>query len=606
MTINADAPQDPACPPGILLATGRFLDHGLRVAEVPACRHERLGGEGTSVHRMGDWLIAFMVPSAVTTERSTHVEPALTVLLDGYVSDVEGSAITCESRKGLTDADLVAMQYQNFGIGFTNKLRGSFTALILDHARDRAFLLNDRQGSRPLFIFGEHPDGLLVAPGIRHLVQIRGKPAQLNIGAIGEFLVRGCYYGSDTVFEGIRKLPLATITTIDRPSLKTTEYWRPCYRRSGSRSIPEVLDAFDSLAARATRRLLDRLKGPALLLSGGLDSRLMLAYANAEGPRLPCFTYHVEGSRGDDHTIAQRVAALTGNTLSTYPIPISDYQSAALKEAIAADGRVQIIDAPSSRWDFIGSLHQSMFIGDESFGWKAHVTSPGEALDSVGWWNIDASPRISDWLRPGVRERIRAHIERCQTDLMDICSESSADDLKDHLYYRERMGNLLNGFSARRLRVAEQARPFLDEDLIDFLFTVPAELRCDKKLARLLMQTRFPEIDAIPYASKTSVPWDEADFVCIVRETPSLRDFILRNLDADLDERLAEVFDRARLAETTRKFFSGEKLPPLRSEWWTAIPGAWRLSRQKQDRVGTLRGLLRVLQINLYLTHQAV
>ena len=227
-------------------------------------------------------------------------------------------------------------------------------------------------------------------------------------------------------------------------------------------------------------------------------------------------------------------------------------------------------------------------------------------MDAVGWWNIDVSPRIADWLRPRARRQIEAHIEHRREALVNICAEASPDDQKDHLYYRERMGNLLNGFSARRLAVAEQARPFLDEDLIDFLATVPAHLRCDKQLARMLMQSRFPDLDAVPYATKTSVPWDEADFLRGVRESSTLRDFILRHLSLGLDERLDEVFDRPRLADTAKRLFAGEKLPPLRAEWWSVIPGAWRLSRQRQDRVGTLRGLLRVLQINLYLTHLAV
>lgn len=599
----------PGGTPGILLTTGRFLDRSSDPAGTPAEYGETCSDDSSSArtYRLGDWLSACMTPAHVATERSVYAGPALTVLIDGYLSDVDCGTTKCQWRtKDRNDAEIVAERYQAFGIAFISQLRGSFTGLILDHTREQALLFNDRQGSRPVFVRGEQPHGLLAGPRVQDLIRARHDPVQLHVGAIGEFLVRGCFYGSDTLFEGVLKLPLATVVTIDRDAMKSSEYWRPRYGNPSDNSVPALLEAFDKHLARATRRLLGRLREPALLLSGGLDSRLMLAYANAAGTRLPCFTYHVEGSQGDDHTIAHRIASLTGNAFSSYPISIADFQRTAVQEALAADCRVQIIDAPSDRWEYIANRHASMFIGDESFGWKAQAHSADEAVDAVGWWNIDASPRISDWLQSHARRRIETHIAKHRETLVKACSETSPDDLKDHLYYRERMGNLLNGFSARRLAVAEQARPFLDEDLIDFLATVPAHLRCEKRLARMLMQSHFADLDALPYAARTSVPWDEADFVRSVRESPALHDFFLHHLDHGLDERLGEVFDRPTLGETARRLFAGEKLPRLRAEWWAAIPGAWRLSRQRQDRVGTLRGLLRVLQLNLNLTHLTV
>jgi hypothetical protein len=245
-----------------------------------------------------------------------------------------------------------------------------------------------------------------------------------------------------------------------------------------------------------------------------------------------------------------------------------------------------------------------MFIGDECFGWKGHVESRAAALDAVGWWNIDVAPRLSDWMKPHARKVIRRGIDATLSSLVEDAGQTLADDLKDKLYYVERMGNLLNGFSARRLSVAEQARPFLDEDVIEFLARVPSRLRCDKMLARKLMARKFPGLHSIPYARKTSVPWEEKEFIRLVNAEPGLKAFLIDQLTAGMDSRLAEIFDVARLGEAAKRFFNGEALPPLSREWWVHLPGGWRFTRTSDDRVGTLRSLLRVLQLNLFLCSQ--
>jgi len=327
----------------------------------------------------------------------------------------------------------------------------------------------------------------------------------------------------------------------------------------------------------------------------------MLGYLLDEGIKLPSFSYCVSGTSGDDHTIARRIAEYTDIPHETYLISISDYRESSIKETLAADGRVQIIDAPSSRWEHIGSQFSSMFIGDECFGWKDYVATPDAALNSVGWWNIDVAPRISDWIKPSPRKKILNGIDSILTQLTKDSHERVANDLKDKLYYTQRMGNMLNGFSARRLAIAEQARPFLDEDVIDFLAKVPGHLRSNKLLARKVMQRKFSNLNSFPYATKTSVPWQEKEFVQLVARDKTLSEFIIKQITVDLDERLADIFDSDRLHVATKQFFNSEKLSPLHNEWWAHIPGAWRFGKQSNDRVGTLRGLLRVLQINIFL-----
>jgi len=585
--------------PGIILFTGDLADKSRTEQELNSLLDTGYGRpiRPTAHARLGNWLIACVISRADASGHHYTSDAGITVLFDGYLTAAPAKYKPNEH----TNAELIASLYSELGESFLPDLRGSFVGVILDRKRNKALIFNDRQGSRPLFKRTDGKDTYCFAPQTRFLARVGTPIHAVNSTAVGEYLIRGCFYGTDTLFSGIYKIPQATLATVTRDKCEERQYWSLHYGPPFQSKEDELVEELDHLLQQATRRVLTAVSNPALLLSGGFDSRLMLAYLLSEGAMLPSFSYTVADSAGDDHTIARQVANHVGIPHEIYSISISDYQSTSVKEAIAADGRVQIIDAPSNRWEYIGSQYSSMFIGDQCFGWKNHVTTPDEALDMLGWYDMSVAPRIADWIRPTKLKEINKGIKEWRTRLIDYSADDDANNIKDKLYYTERLSNMLNGFSARRLAVAEQARPLLDEDVIAFISRVPANLRLNKTLARKLMQTKFASLHTLPYAKKTSVPWDDKAFIGLVTGNENLHRFILGELSDNLDSRLGDIFDQDRLRRTAAQFFNGGALPPLRSEWWTHIPGAWRFTRQTLDRVGTLRGLLRILQINLFL-----
>jgi len=425
----------------------------------------------------------------------------------------------------------------------------------------------------------------------------------LNVCAVGQFLIRGCFYGSDTLYEGIHKFPQGNITTFTRGQLSSQQYWSFRFKES-DKILPdsELIDEFDYLVSKATRRLLAVTHRPILLLSGGLDSRLMLAYLRKEGvSQMPALSYMVHNTDGEDHLVAKRLSDHCGLEHETYEIHEDDYRSIAQKEVLAVDGRVQVLDSPSNRWEYIGEKYDSIFIGDECFGWGRTTSNISEALDVIGWFNLDKTHRISDWLRPGARRAIYSRIKIIQDYLVSQSGETDPNNIKDKLYYTERMGNMLNGYGARRLWLMEQARPFLDEDLIEFISKLSINQRQSKSLAWKLIEARFPDLHSIPYSKRDSVPWWPPQFVRITEKNDALYDFIVSNLTDNLNPQLAELFDQKRLTKTIPVLFQNGDVPPLRRDWWARLPGLWRFSRDQYDRVGAVRSALRLLGLTLYL-----
>jgi hypothetical protein len=588
--------------PGLVLFARRLEDKAPAASGLDQLLATGYAGSARCEHRvsMGDWLACGLLGRSDGSFVHRYDDESVTVLLSGYLS-----AVARPSFDGppVDAAGALARLYIEEGPSALESLRGSFAGVVIDRRRDEALVFTDRQGSRPLFAAGALATGLCLAPEAKPLSRLRPEWRTADAVGIGEFLVRGCCYGSSTLFSAVRRLGQAVVLRIGKEGVTEDRYWLPEFDGSRRAPPPDLLDELDHLLEQATQRLLAVLPEPALLLSGGVDSRLMLAYLLRAGRRPPSYAYRVEPSAGEDHVIAQQLADLAGLVHHPFVIPIDNFAAHALAETTATDGRVQICDAPSDRWTFIGQHHRAMFIGDESFGWKGEPKDVAGALDIVGWWNIDVSPRVCDVLRPSSLATLRDGITRALQTTTSALRSTHPIGMKDELYYGERLANLLNGFSARRLAVCEQARPLLDEDVVDFFTRVPHALRLDKRLARDLLAERFPELAAVPYSRKTSVPWDEAVFLRLLSEHAEVRAFIVGQLTDRLCEPLQALFDRGRLADLARCYLSGDKLPPYRDDWWSRLPGGWRFARERVDKVGTLRSLLRIMQLNIYLSH---
>lgn len=588
--------------PGIVLATGdlssRFSSGDAFESVLTAYYGQRIKPAGQAI--VGNWLSACVLTRLDPAESVFRGFNGMTVLFDGYISD----CISKGNYRKYPYATLIGHLYREQGERFVGSLRGSFVGLIIDRQTDSAFLFNDRQGSRPLFLRPFNDRQVLIAPQVKFLASLEPELNRLNKIAVGQFLIRGCFYSNDTLYEGIEKIPQASMLSFANGNWTLGQYWT-LHFKSISNVRPDedaLIDEFDSLLCRATERLLKVAKNPILLLSGGIDSRLLLAYLLIQGVKhIPTFTYAVSGTNGDDHLVAKRTAEHSGLSHETHVIEVGDLPAWAKNEVLAVDGRVQVVDAPSNRWEYLGSKFAAFFNGDKFFGWGKSVVSVNQALDTLGWWNVDKVPRIADWIIPDELKQIRSGIAETQRSIVAHANEPDPNDLKDKIYYEERNGNMINGYSARRLWFMEQLRPLLDEDVTEFITRLPARLRQDKYLARRLMESKHASLHALGYSKRAAVPWGPRQFTKIVSHNDDLFNYIVGNLVENLDPRLSQILDSKRLRKTIVPLFKDQALPPLRKEWWTFLPGMWRFSRERYDRVGAVRGALRLLGLNLYL-----
>jgi asparagine synthase (glutamine-hydrolysing) len=156
-----------------------------------------------------------------------------------------------------------------------------FAIVIVDRDTGRVLLVRDRLGIKPLYL-AEVDGSLRVASTLPALLAGGGVDTELDPVALHHY----CSWHSivpapRTLLRGVRKLPAATVRTIGRDgSTRDRVYWSPAYERDPARagwSARDWEDAVEDALRTAVRRRLVADVPVGVLLSGGLDSSLLVA-----------------------------------------------------------------------------------------------------------------------------------------------------------------------------------------------------------------------------------------------------------------------------------------------------------------------------------------
>lgn len=216
-------------------------------------------------------------------------------IVDGKISTSQVADLLDEHR-----------ELKNFG----RALNGSFLIFIYDPARKTLSVVNDRFASLALYYCHEPQGEVRLSTSFKFLLDQLLHAGMANVAseAAFEFLFFRRLFGEHTYERSIRYLDSASILTIavqDR-EVRVEKYWQPSFEISSRSSRQLAEDLAEALEASMAAHMSDERRF-GLMLSGGLDSRALLAAA----PRPPaCFTSG--RSRNNEFEVAAELAAACG------------------------------------------------------------------------------------------------------------------------------------------------------------------------------------------------------------------------------------------------------------------------------------------------------
>jgi len=176
-----------------------------------------------------------------------------------------------------SDTEVIVYGYKEWGDRVLDRLNGMFGLAIWDSSARRLLLARDRAGIK-LVYYRLDGDGILFGSEIRPILSALPETPSMDPAAVNLFL-RYRYTPSPlTLFDGIRKLAPGTCLVAENGSVKVKRYWN--YSPAPLSPLPSVENVQEELLflyKRAVKRQLISDVPLGLLLSGGLDSGMLLA-----------------------------------------------------------------------------------------------------------------------------------------------------------------------------------------------------------------------------------------------------------------------------------------------------------------------------------------
>jgi asparagine synthase (glutamine-hydrolysing) len=205
-------------------------------------------------------------------------------------------------------ASYLVHAYEESGAAFIERLNGQVSGLLVDLRTSTAILFNDRYGLCRIYIH-ETPDGLMFASEAKCILRLMPQTRRLDETALAQYVSSGCAMQNQTLFNGISVLPPGSRWIFSNGDLIRKEiYFHPAALEHLPRLAPETY--FECFQRTFKRVVPQYLKGNdvGISLTGGLDSRMIMAAADADPAALPCFTFGSSYRDSADVALARRVA----------------------------------------------------------------------------------------------------------------------------------------------------------------------------------------------------------------------------------------------------------------------------------------------------------
>jgi len=219
------------------------------------------------------------------------------------------------------DAGYLVHLYEDDPAAFFRKLNGWFSGLLIDLRERKAILFNDRYALRRIYVH-ENEDALYFASEAKALLRALPLLRQLDERGIGELVGCGCALQNRTIFKGISLLPGASRWTfrparpIERETYFKLDEWERQPRLSADDYYARLRENFPHILRRYFRGK----NALGMSLTGGLDGRMIMAWAPSAPGELPCYTFGGSYRDCTDVVAARKVASACNQPHQVIPI----------------------------------------------------------------------------------------------------------------------------------------------------------------------------------------------------------------------------------------------------------------------------------------------
>ena len=370
--------------------------------------------------------------------------------------------------------------YEEDGEQFVEKLNGLFSGLLIDERQRKVVLFNDRYGLERIY-WHETKEATYFASEAKALLRVLPESRTFDDQGVAEFLTYGCTVEGRTLFRGIQLLPGASVWSFEYGQCQKRKYFFPENWESQPSLSAEVFQStFQETFTRVLPRYFESRAKIGISLTGGLDTRMIMACLPDSTRDVVCYTFSGETGETFDDRLAAQVAKVCGLEHRLLRIG-SDFFA-----------------------DFASHVDRTVYVTDGCFG----ATGAHEI-----YFNRQARQLAPVRLTGNYGSEILRGVStfrplRLSTSLLDpgfnsalySAADSRANADKDPITFaafREVPWNLYGSLAAGRSQVTLRT-PYLDNEIVALAYQAPESLRKSPLSAWRLVQANNRLLSKIP------------------------------------------------------------------------------------------------------------
>lgn len=529
-----------------------------------------------------------------------------------------------------SDTEVLLKLYIAEGEACLNKLNGFFSFAIYDKQEESLFVARDRFGVKPLlYVFDE--DKFIFASEMKAMMQY-GLEKSIDYNSLYLYLQLNYIPAPDTIFTNIKKLLPGHYIKVSKQKIDIQRYYHIPYNHDAAeknkRPYADMQKEFSALLETAVLRRLVSDVPLVAFLSGGIDSSVITALAARHKPDLHTFSIGFRDEKFFDEThYAQLVAkkfktehtvfSLTNDDLYRHLLDILNYidepfaDSSAIsvyilsKEtrkhatvALSGDGADELL----SGYNKHAAHHRVMHPGIKenlvsAFGplWKIMPQSRSGSISNKfrqlsrfaegmkltpkerywQWATLTSNDDALKMLHPDLRinKWLSEYVQRRKNILQFIPDQENINDilytdmqlvLPNDMLTKVDLMSMANGLEVRT--------PFLDVDVVNFAFSLPASYKIDHNLRKRIVQDAFRKVLPAELYNRPKKGFEVPLLKWFRRE---LKGEIMDNWLSEKFIREQSVFDYAEIKKLKEQLFSANPGDVHARIWGLIVFQSW-------------------------------
>jgi len=441
-----------------------------------------------------------------------------------------------------SDCEVLLAGWDKWGEKLLGLIDGMYAFAIWDNQKEKLILVRDPYGKKPLlYCFNEHK--ISFSSDLKSLENIIDC-GNINLEAVENLFRFRFICEPNTIYNNVHKLQAGHILEFNKGKIETKKWYTLPTNSSliyNKRQIyPKIIDIFDNAVSK--RLVSDVPLG--LLLSGGLDSSLILASLAEQGKKIPCYTMGFEGvsSYYEERPAAKKLSdyfgmkhysfEMSANKLlnivpqvfnacdepfadsSALPFfALSQEVSKNTKVVLSGDGSDEVFGGYrkyiGEKWSNLGSripLGLRKIIA--SFLTENKDTNYGELSRRLRRFLLNMS-------NDEITRHINWHEQLNQLEIKSLLGHNSSNIREMFINFREGVQDKINATLMGDLNISlpadmlvkldrmsmsnslEVRSPFLDKELVELAFSIPGNLKVGnfqgKKILRNAFSKRLPK-----------------------------------------------------------------------------------------------------------------